>query len=59
MVKAWYEEESLKKNIMAPFYRWGSTALRLESLREGSLLFTNKFPEIPGTRFINFRRIKG
>ena len=34
---------------MAPFYGWGSTASRLEPLREGSLLFTTKFPEIPGT----------
>ena len=27
----------------------GSTASRLEPLRGGSLLFTTKFPEIPGT----------
>ena len=38
---------------MAPFYGWGSTASRLEPLRGGSLLFTTKFPEIPGTHFIN------
>ena len=37
---------------MAPFYGWGSTASRLEPLRGGSLLFTTKFPEIPGTYFI-------
>ena len=30
----------LKKNFMAPFYGWGSTASRLEPLRGGSLLFT-------------------
>ena len=29
---------------MAPFYGWGSTASRLEPLREGSLLFATKFP---------------
>ena len=34
---------------MAPFYGLGSTASRLEPLRGGSLLFTTKFPEIPGT----------
>ena len=34
---------------MAPFYGWGSTASRLEPLRGGSLLFTTKFPETPGT----------
>ena len=31
---------------MAPFYGWGSTPSRLQPLREGSLLFTTKFPEI-------------
>ena len=27
---------NLKKNFMAPFYGWGSTASRLEPLRGGS-----------------------
>ena len=47
---------------MAPFYGWGSTASRLEPLRGGSLLFTTKFPEIPGTpgtHFIDLGRMKG
>ena len=44
---------------MAPFYGWGSTASRLEPLQGGSLLFTTKFPEIPGAHFINLRRMKG
>ena len=39
---------------MAPFYGWGSTASRLEPLRGGSLLFTTKFPEIPGTQTVIF-----
>ena len=43
---------------MAPFYRWDSTASRLESLQGGSLLFTTKFPEIPGTHFIDLGRMK-
>ena len=43
---------------MAPFYGWGSTASRLESLRGGSLLFTTKFPEISGTHFINLGKMK-
>ena len=34
------------KNFMAPFYGSGSTTSRLEPLWGGSLLFTNKFPEI-------------
>ena len=44
---------------MAPFHGWGSTALRLETLQGGCLLFTTKSPEIPGTRFINLGKIKG
>ena len=44
---------------MAPFYGWGSIASRLEPLREGSLLFTTKFPEISGNHFINLGRMKG
>ena len=43
---------------MAPFYGWGSTASRLEPLWGGSLLYNTKFPEIPGTHFINLRRMK-
>ena len=46
-----------KKNFMAPFYGWGSTASRLEPLRGGSLLFTTKFPEVPGTHFIDLERM--
>ena len=44
---------------MASFYGWGSTASRLEPLREGSLLFIIQFPEIPGTHFIDLRRMQG
>ena len=44
---------------MASFYGWGSTSLRLQPLRGGSLLFTIQFPEISGTHFINLRRMKG
>ena len=50
---------NLKKNFMAPFYGWGSTASRPEPLRRGSLLFTTKFPEVPGTHFIDLGRMKG
>ena len=44
---------------MAYFYVWGSTASKLEPLRGGSLLFTTKFPEIPGTNFTDLGRMKG
>ena len=44
---------------MAPFYGRGSTASKLEPLRGGSLLFTTRFPEIPGTHFIDLGRMKG
>ena len=43
---------------MAPFNGWGSTASRLEPIRGNSLLFTTRFPEIPGTHFIILRRTK-
>ena len=54
-------ETSFKKNsnFKTPFYGWGSTASRLESLRGGSLLFTTKFPEIPGTHFIDLGGMNG
>ena len=43
---------------MIPFYVWGSTALSLEPLRGGSLLFSTKFPEIHGSHFIDLGRMK-
>ena len=47
------------KQLYGHFYRWGLTTSKLEPLRGGSLLFTNKFPEIPGTHFIDLDRMKG
>ena len=47
------------KNFMVPFYGWGSTASRLESLWGVSLLYNTKFPEISGTHFIDLWRMKG
>ena len=44
---------------MAPFNGWDSTALKLESIRGDSLLFTIQFPEIPGTHFADHGRMKG
>ena len=44
---------------MAPFVGWGSNASELEPLQGDSLLFTTKFPEIPGTDIINLGRMKG
>ena len=44
---------------MAPFDGWGSSASRLEPLQGGSLLFTTKSPDIPGTHFTNIGRMKG
>ena len=40
---------------MAPFHGLGSTASRLDP-QGGSLRFTTKFPEIPGTHFTNLGR---
>ena len=45
--------------FMAPFYGWGSTTSRLELLQGGSLLYASKFPEIPGTHFIDLGSMKG
>ena len=48
----------LKKLYGPFFYGWGSTASRLQSPWEGSLLFTIWFPEIRGTHFIDLGRMK-
>ena len=40
------DQQQYKKNFMAPFYGWGSTASGLQPLQGGSLLFTIQFPEI-------------
>ena len=42
-----------KKDFMALFHGWGSTASRLEPLWGGSLLFIIKFPKIAGTYFLS------
>ena len=50
MINLAFQTHFLKKknnNLIAPFYGWGSTALRLEPIQGGSLPFTNKSPEIP------------
>ena len=57
--KIYQQIKKKQKNFMAAFHGWGSTASRLEPLRGGSLLFTTKFPEIPGTHFIDLGRMKG
>ena len=44
---------------MAPFYGWGLNVSRLKPLQGSILLFTTKFPEIPGTHFIDLGRMKG
>ena len=43
---------SLTVKLMVHFCGWDSTASKLETLRGGTLLFTTKFPEIPGTHSI-------
>ena len=48
-----------KPNFMAPVYGWGSTASRLMPLWGDNLLFTAKFPDIPGTYLIDLGRMKG
>ena len=48
-----------KKKLYGPFLWMRLTTSRLEPLWGGSLLFTTKFPEIPGTHFIDLGRMKG
>ena len=48
-----------KKNLYGPFLWMGSTASRLVPLPRGSLHFTTRFPDIPGTHFIDIGRMKG
>ena len=51
-------ERGLDENAEKFQYGGGGTASRLELLREGSLLLTTKFPEIPGTPFIDLGKIE-
>ena len=57
--KQFYNNHASHLNFMAPFHGWSSTASKIEPLREGSLLFTTKFPEILVTHFIDLGRMKG
>ena len=50
--------KNLTLKLYGPFLWMGSTASRIEPLRGDSLLFTTKFPEIPGTHFIDLGRMK-
>ena len=49
---------TLKKTLW-PLFMDGVQLPRLEPLRGGSLFFNTKFPEIPGTYFIDLGRTKG
>ena len=57
-IVTWLYVAKKKKNY-GPFYGWGSTASRVKPPCGGSLIFTTKFPEIPGTHFIDLGRMKG
>ena len=46
-----------KKKVYIPFMDGIQLPWRLEPLQGGSLLFTSKFPDIPGIYFINLRRM--
>ena len=48
--------DSLK--TLWPLFMNGVQLPKGKSLREGSLLFTTTFPDIPGTHFIHLRRMK-
>ena len=48
-----------KSSFKKAFHGWGLTGSRLEPLQGGSLLFTTKFPEFPGTHLIDLGNMKG
>ena len=49
-----------KKNLYGLFLWMGFNCLKaIESLQGGSLLFTTKLPEVPGTHLIDVGRMKG
>ena len=47
------KEFFFKKETLWPFFMDGA------QLPQGILFFTTKFPDIPGTHFIDLRRMKG
>ena len=51
---------SNKKNfkLYGPFLWMGFNCPKAKATSRGSLLFTTKFPEIPGTHFIDLGRTK-
>ena len=48
----------LKKKLYGPFLWMGFNCLKARATSRGNLLFTTKSSEIPGTHFINLRRVK-
>ena len=51
------QNEIIIKNFKVPFYEWCLTASRLHPFSGGSLIYNTKSPKIPGTHFINLRRV--
>ena len=47
-----------KSSFKKAFHGWGLTGSRLEPLQGGSLLFTTKFPELPGIHFNDLGKMK-
>ena len=58
-VDFFFVEDTFKNFILWLFFMDGVQLPKLEPLREGSSLFTIKFPEIPGNHFIDLGRING
>ena len=54
-----FEHLKKKKKLYGPFLWMGFNCLKATATSGGSLLFTTKFPEIPGTHFIDLGRMKG
>ena len=57
----WRLADSCPKNfkLYGPFLWMGFNCFKARATRGSSLLFTTKFPDIPGTHFIDLGRMKG
>ena len=44
---------------MYSFYRWVSTAFKARATSRWQFTFTTKFPEVPGTYFIDLGKMNG
>ena len=54
-----YNPGYIQKKLYGPFLWMGFNCLKTRAFSRGQFTFTTKFPEIPGTHFIDLGRMKG